>query len=132
MAVKITCPLGQIIQSPLSYVFKYVPKLRAVTENEEMGTPWDLSNHGVSNQRTICNLQGAAGGMSVYECVCVCERERKFYKLPLSRGSPGQIPFVHSALTPLAKPEACRVCCWIHCWIPHSATGCNFRWIQCV
>lgn len=40
LVVKITCPLGQIIQSPLNYGFKYVPKLRAVTENEEMGTPW--------------------------------------------------------------------------------------------
>lgn len=86
--MKITCPLGQIIQSPLSYVFKYVPKLRAVTENEEMGTPWDLSNHGVSNQRTICNLQGAAGGMSVYECVCVYER-KKVLQAPSKQRIPG-------------------------------------------
>lgn len=52
-------------------------------------------------------------------------RGREFKKLSLSREFPGQLPFISSALTLLAKPEARGV--YSEIWHPFAAVSCTMH-----
>lgn len=60
-------------------------------------------------------------------CTSVKKRERgrgrEFKKLSLSREFPSQLPFISSALTLLAKPEALGV--YSEIWHPFIAVSCT-------